>query len=209
MDNKQHRTKSSKLHLFNISWFKEDGNLDWRQIIFKAVLLMLFFLIIYAIGLYFVRNEYQKIGSWVSSNLGLSGIALFTFLTDMLIVPMSVDIVFPFVLNWDPVPLLLTMALASAVGGYCGYWIGRLFGKIGFIRRITSGFSDDGERLVNKYGVWAVVIAGLTPIPFSTVCWISGMLKVHLLWVALATISRLPRMIIYFAILKGGLFFLF
>ncbi len=200
---------SIKLHLFNTSWFTKEGHLDWRQIVGKTILLILFFLIVYAIGLYFVRDRYHEIGEWVGNHLGLPGIALFVFITDMFIMPLSVDIVFPFVLQWPIVSLLLTMSIASAVGGYGGYWIGRLLGRLKFIRQFTSSFNNDGERLINKFGVWGIVIAGITPIPFSTVCWMTGMLRVNHWLVALATLSRLPRMIIYYAIFRGGLSFLF
>jgi membrane protein YqaA with SNARE-associated domain len=127
----------------------------------------------------------------------------------MFIVPMSVDILFPFVMEWPAVPLLLTMSIASSVGGIGGYWIGRLLGHLRIVKMFTSRFSVDGERLVNRYGIWAVVLAGLTPIPFSTVCWIAGMVHVNPHLLILATLSRFPRMVIYYAVIRGGLSFIF
>jgi membrane protein YqaA with SNARE-associated domain len=202
-------SKSIKMHLFNTSIFNKHGNLDWHQMIGKTILLIGFFLIVYSIGLFFVRDSYNLIGDWVISNLGYVGIALFVFLTDMLIVPMSVDILYPFVLRWDPVKLILTMSVASVLGGYAGYWIGRLLGRLPIIRRFTESFSADGSKLIHKYGVWAVAIAGFTPIPFSTICWMTGMLKVTHWQVALAALSRFPRIIIYYLIFRGGLSFMF
>ncbi len=199
-----------KLQFFsNTQLFKADGDLDWRQLILKTVILMCVFLLVYAIALYFVKDEYSVIGEWVIDHMGHMGIGVFVFLVDMLIVPMSVDLIFPFVLTWNPVALLAVMGISSALGGYCGYWIGRLLGSIPFIRRFTSSFSRDGERMLARYGVWAVVIAGLTPIPFSTVCWLAGMLKVPAGWTFLACFSRIPRMIIYYLIFAGGLMVIF
>ena len=85
-----------------------------------------------------------------------------------------------------------------------GYWSGRLLGHLRFIRMVTVNFSEDGERLINRYGAWAVVLAGLTPIPFSTVCWMAGALKMHWGTMLLAALSRAPRMVIYYLIFKGG-----
>lgn len=199
-----------RLHFFsNAQLFKANGDLDWRQLIAKTVLLMCVFLLVYAIALYFVKDEYSVIGEWVSTHMGYMGVGLFVFFVDMLIVPMSVDLIFPFVLSWDPVVLLGIMGIASAFGGYCGYWIGRLLGNIPFIKRFTSGFSRDGERMIARYGVWAVVIAGLTPIPYSTICWLAGMLKVPAGRTFLACFSRIPRMIIYYLIFAGGLMVIF
>lgn len=201
---------NARIRLFNnTSWFTEEGQLDWRQIVRKTILIALTFLFIYAIALYFVQDHYHVIGAWTIENLGYAGVALLVFLIDTFIVPMSVDIIFPFVLEWNPVTLLATMSLASAAGGFCGYWIGRLLGHLPLIKAFTSRFSEDGERLINKYGVWAVVIAGLTPIPFSTVCWMAGMFRVQWQLVALATLSRIPRMILYYLFFRGGLIFVF
>ncbi len=202
-------SKSIKMHLFNTSIFNKNGDLDWHQVIGKTILLIGFFLIIYSLGLFFVRDSYNAIGDWVISYFGYLGVALFVFFTDMLIVPMSLDLLYPFVLRWNPVRLILTMSIASILGGYCGYWIGRLLGRLPFIRKFTEKFSSDGGKLIEAYGVWAVVIAGFTPIPFSTICWMTGMLKVSHWKVALAALSRFPRIIIYYLIFRGGLSFMF
>ncbi len=195
--------------LGNTQLFKANGDLDWKQLISKTLVLMCMFLLIYAIALYFVKDEYATIGGWVSNNMGYMGIGIFVFLVDMLIVPMSVDLVFPFVLTWNPFALLAVMGIASALGGYGGYWIGRLLGRVPFIRQFTSSFSKDGEQMFRRYGIWAVVIAGLTPIPFSTVCWLAGMLRTSAGWTFLACFSRIPRMIIYYLIFAGGLMVIF
>ena len=199
---------SNRMHLFNTTVFNKSGELDWGKVFGKMFLLMVAFLIIYFIGFFFLKDSFHAIGDWVSRQLGYPGAAIFVFLNDMLIVPMSVDILFPFVMDWDPVGLLLTLSIASALGGYGGYWIGRLLGRIPFIKQFTDSFSEDGEKLIKRYGVWAVVIAGFTPIPFSTICWMTGMLKVDHWKVALATLSRFPRMIVYYGIFRGGLSFI-
>lgn len=209
MSDREKEANSNRMHVFNTSWFTPEGRLDWRQLVWKTALLIAFFLVVYGIALYFVKDRYHEIGAWVVENLGFAGVALFVFLTDLFIVPLSADILFPFVLEWEPVPLLVTMSLASAAGGIGGYWIGRLLGHLRIIKRITSRFSEDVERLIKKYGAWAVVIAGITPIPFSSVCWMTGMLRVNPYMASLATLSRFPRMFLYYVAFRGGLGFLF
>ena len=208
MNRRDRERKSLRIHWLNDSIFHDSGSLNWYQIIGKTVAFMGFFLLIYAVALYFIRDQYQAMGQWVVEHLGLVGVALFTFATGMFSVPVSVDIIFPFVTQWPPVPLLLTMSLASALGGMSGYWIGRLVGHLPVINLLTSRFSRDTGLLVNRYGMWAVVLAGFTPIPFSTVCWAAGMVKVKFILVALASLSRLPRMILYYLVIRGGLWIL-
>jgi membrane protein YqaA with SNARE-associated domain len=59
------------------------------------------------------------------------------------------------------------------------------------------------EQLITKYGLWAIVISGLTPLPFSTICTVAGIveLKVHL--VLLSITIRYVRMALYYLIFAG------
>jgi len=174
-------------------------------IIKKAIILIAFFIVFFLLLFAFLRPQMQSIALWVTQTLGYMGIFLYAFFVDMFIVPLTVDIIFPFAHNFDTIPFLLMLSLGSSIGGLGGYMIGLSIGHLSFIKMITSGFTKDGEQLLRKYGGWAVVIAGLTPIPFSTVCWMSGMVKVPFVHVALATLSRFPRMVIYYAAVQAGL----
>ncbi len=187
------------------SYFKEDGNLDRHNIVRKMIVLIAFFILFFLLLFAFLRPQMLAIAVWVTQTLGYVGIFLYAFFVDMLIVPLTVDVIFPFANNYQTIPFLLTLSIASSLGGMGGYMIGRLLGHLKIVKVLTSHFTNDAEKLINKYGVWAVVIAGITPIPFSTVCWISGMFKVRFSHMALATLSRFPRMVLYYAAVQAGL----
>ncbi len=72
------------------------------------------------------------------------------------------------------------------------------------VHALTRAYQENGRELIRKYGGWAVVIAGLTPVPFSTVCWIAGLLELPPHTVLLATASRIPRIIIYYLLIQAG-----
>ncbi len=161
------------------------------------------------IAVYLLAVErFNQWGVWLSTSLGYYGVAVFVFFLDMLIMPTSVDVLFPFVMKWHPVPLILVMSCFSSLGGYAGYWIARSFNRWDYIQKSVDSYREMGEDLVNRYGAWAVAVAGFTPIPFSTVCWIAGLLRVHAGWTALACASRFPRMILYYLLFRGGIFLL-
>ncbi len=190
---------------FQGSYFNKNGELDWSVIVRKSIIFISIFVLIFLVVFAFLRPQVEGIAKFVTQSMGYPGLFLFTLWVDMFIVPLSVDIIFPFSMHYNPVTFLTIISLASALGGLGGYWIGRLLGHLKIIKRITSNFSQDGAQLIRTYGVWAIVIAGLTPIPFSTVCWLSGMVEVKFFKVVLASLSRIPRMIIYYYALKGGL----
>jgi len=171
-----------------------------RTCVFSAVLL-LFYGLLYL----FFGSSLQNAGNWLGEHLGLWGVAAYCFLVDMFIVPTTVDVVFPFTLVWNPVHLLLVMSSASAVGGFCGYWIARSFNHWRYVRYVTARYRAKGEHFIDHYGAWAVAIAGFTPLPFSTICWIAGLLKVPWVWTAVACLSRFPRMILYYLLIQTGI----
>ncbi|TVR32403.1 MAG: hypothetical protein EA404_07685 [Spirochaetaceae bacterium] len=135
---------------------------------------------------------------------GLLGVFIFVWLVDTLIVPASLDLLFPVTLHWIPVPLLLTMSAASIFGGLCGYGIGRNLYRLRFVQRTVAGYRRRGEHIIERYGVWGVVLAGVTPIPFSTVAWIAGMVRMPPGIFLLGALSRAPRIVAYWALLRAG-----
>ncbi|NCB00547.1 MAG: DedA family protein [Spirochaetia bacterium] len=197
--------KNSLKKFTTSSYFKLDGSIDWKNIVKKAIVLISVFLLFFILLFFFLKPQMQFLAMWITETLGYQGVFLYTLIVDMFILPLTVDLIFPFVTHYNTVEVLFVISIASAIGGMGGYLIGRLLGHLKIIRIFTSGFTHDGEHLIRKYGVWAVVIAAITPIPFSTICWMSGMVKVPFWYVALATLARFPRMILYYAAVQAGL----
>ena len=182
----------------------EDQHKDLRTLVFKTMLFFTVVFLIYLILIIAFPDQIKAIGEWAVQHLGLSGVFLFIYLVDTFIVPASGDLIFPLTFGWNPVPLLLTMGLASMLGGFSGYLIARRLSHLKSIQNTVKHYRKQGEDLIKKYGVWAVVIAGLTPIPYSTVSWIDGLVKMPIRHYLLASLSRIPRFILYYLAIQGG-----
>ncbi len=193
-----------RIHWFKESYFNHKGDLDWTVLLRKALLLILFFILIFTLLFAFLKPQTEAIAQYVTDHTGPLGLFLFAFFTDMLIVPLTVDVIFPFAVEYSPVVFLSLISAGSMLGGIGGFWIGRLLGHLKIVQQVTDGFSREGRQLISRYGEWGIVLAALTPIPFSTVCWISGMVKVRFLYVVFATFARVPRMILYYLALMAG-----
>lgn len=160
-------------------------------------------------GIYLLA--YEWFNSWslfLSEEFGYLGVGIFVFLVDLFIVPTSPDVMFPLVMTWNPVVLLLVMSAASSAGGFCGYLLARRLGSLNSLDHLLLHVRRRGEPFVRHYGAWAVVLAAVTPIPFSTVCWAAGLLKVPVMQVAPAVLARLPRMVIYYLLIRIGVLLL-
>ncbi|NQT61264.1 MAG: DedA family protein [Bacteroidetes bacterium] len=181
-----------------------DQPLQWWALTIKTLLLAAVIIVVYGVlGLLF-HDQLSKAGVWLGRELGYSGVALYTFVVDAVIIPTTVDVIFPFAIEWNPYILITVMSAVSVLGGYLGYWIARSFNHFRSVQRVTSSYRERGETLINRYGAWAVAISGFTPIPFSTICWIAGLLKIPAGKVFLACFARIPRMIVYYLLIKSG-----
>ena len=115
--------------------------------------------------------------AWADSPAGPIAFALITA---------SEAIFFPI----PPDPLLIALALrnpdsalllaglatvASTAGGLVGHWLGVRFGQP-LLQRIGGDRVGRVEAMFARYGFWAVVVAGLTPIPYKVFTITAGVL---------------------------------
>lgn len=190
--------------------FSEDGKLDWPVIIWKTCIMIAGFVLVYVIAAIVLDVYEERTGrgigffaEWLAESAGYWGVAFYTFLTDWLIAPLTVDVIYPFLTEFDTVAVILVMGIASALGGVAGYWTGYLFRKTKWIKNLTANFGESGERMIRRYGPLGVLLGAATPIPFSTCCWVAGMLKVPFGPFCLACLFRIPRIALYYAIVMA------
>jgi len=94
-----------------------------------------------------------------------------------------------------PDPLLIPMAVlqpnlaiwlgglctvASVLGAVLGHWLGAQFGRPILGRFVSEGRIRSAESLFDKYGVWAVLVAAVTPIPYKVFTILAGVLKLDM-----------------------------
>ena len=99
---------------------------------------------------------------------------IFPIPVDVLLMPMS--LLNPSMAIWFGIVSMI----ASVLGGIAGYWIGLRFGRPILHKFVSPSKADDAERLFNKYGAWAVVVAAITPIPYKVFTISAGVLNLEL-----------------------------
>jgi undecaprenyl-diphosphatase len=78
--------------------------------------------------------------------------------------------------------------IASVLGGVVAYFLGKKLGRP-LIERIFSAHRMlQAEKYFSDYGGWAIVIAGLTPIPYKIFTLAGGLFKVNLITFVIASI---------------------
>jgi len=152
------------------------------------------------IALYFFFVEYKEgikaAAQHAVGTYGLPALFLLTWLSDVIIQPIPADIlVFGATFGGAPVfGVALTAGLASALGGLTGFYVGRWFGPWRFRRVFGRKLLRMGRDLFRKHGAMAIFVSGVSPIPYSAVCWVGGIYRMSVLEVAIASIfSRTLR----------------
>lgn len=91
--------------------------------------------------------------------------------------------------NPDTALALAALATVSSVaGGLVGHWLGIRFGRP-LLQRLHSGYADRVEEMFLRHSFWAILLAGLTPIPY----------KVFTLAAGVFGVSRTPFVLASFA----------
>lgn len=131
----------------------------------------------------------------VVTEYGYWGIFIVSF-TESIIQPVPPD---PFITGGTafglvPIKAALTAAVGSVLGGFVGYLLGKFLGEPLLKKFINKKHYEKGEILFRKYGILAVIIAAITPIPFKVICWMAGIFEMPVLGFLLAAfVGRLPR----------------
>jgi membrane protein YqaA with SNARE-associated domain len=173
-----------------------------RREVWLAFLLLVLLFAAVAIAGKFLRSEVVAFATWMYDHLGLIGLTMLFLVSETVVSPMPPEVFLLIVAGselsrawFGPVTVL---ALASTVGGNLGWLLGLGLRETGLVHRILGRHHGRSVELMRRFGIWAVVLAATTPIPWSVTSWTAGAL--HMPWrrYALGSLFRLPRIILYY-----------
>lgn len=132
----------------------------------------------------------DQIVAWLEQ-YGLIGLFIISFaesfispvLPDVLLIPMCLA---------NPSQAIyysIVTTVASVLGGYVGYGIGRRFGIPLMQKVVPPQHVDTIHSWLEKYGGWAIWLAAMAPIPYKFVSITGGVFKVNL---AVFTVASIP-----------------
>ena len=72
---------------------------------------------------------------------------------------------------------IIIYSTISYIAGFIGYWIGRYFNHTKYYRFLKRRYFGKYEKYFNKFGVFLIIVASLTPLPFSGIAMLVGSVK--------------------------------
>lgn len=169
---------------------------ELRRIVWTSILLLVGLMGALGLVLLLFRDSLLHLSHDFVEALGGPGVALGFFIPDAFTVPLPNDAFATFGLigGMSFTEVVLWGTLGSLVGGNVGYLIGRYL--ITKSKRMQRFMERRGASLIDRlkrHGTVILVIAALTPLPYSIACWASGAVKIRyktFFWVSLLRFFR-------------------
>ena len=102
------------------------------------------------------------------------------------------------------VQAIAVVSAASVLAGATGYRLAGLLSRVRLFAAHIDAARPTIDRLIGRYGTWAIVVAGLMPIPFSILCYLWGLYRLPRRYFAVHLLLRVPRLFVYYALLRLG-----
>lgn len=99
-------------------------------------------------------------------------------------------------------PVVWVASVASIAAGVLGWLVGGQLGRLTRVKRLMARYRIGP--FMERYGVYAVGVAALTPFPYSVATWSAGAAGVPLVHVLLGSLLRVPRVVFWFGIMLFG-----
>ncbi|REE00417.1 YqaA family protein [Marinoscillum furvescens] len=96
---------------------------------------------------------------------------------------------------------VIGLAVISYMSGIIGYYIGSHFSTTQLYRTLQKNYLGKFEKHFNRFGGFLVIVAALTPLPFSGICMLMGTVKYPYRRFLLFSLTRFLRFIVYAAII--------
>lgn len=95
------------------------------------------------------------------------------------------------------IQILLALMFISYAAGWVAYFIGKRFRYTVWYRYLKRRYFRKYELYLQEYGAFLIIVASITPLPFSAICMLVGSVGYPPRKFALYSLFRLARFIVY------------
>ena len=164
------------------------------------------------VGLVYLAAKYLREPLTVFSQAfvettGAAGIGFCWMILDTFPIPFPHDILLGFgqLGGLQPTEMVIAASLGSLVGGSVAWNLGSRLRHTQLFQKIVSGKGARAYDLINRYGVMALAIGALSPLPYSVACWAAGSIQLPYRTFFAVSLLRIPRIAFYWWLIATGL----
>lgn len=107
----------------------------------------------------------------------------------------------------DYVGNVALLSVLSYSAGIIGYFIGSYLNQTQFYKALEKNFFGKYTEYLEQYGGFLIIVAAVTPIPFSGICMLVGAMKYPFRKMVWFSLTRFIRFIVYSYIIWGAHYF--
>lgn len=198
------RNKSFRAFRVYFAQFKHRGGFGFlRQSLWKLLLILGSFALVFTLFNHYVLDEDLKI--WIKDSLSPFWLVFTLFLSECFLGILPPDVFIWAVKSFDHHWWwVLLLALASYTGGVVSYYLGTVLVKVPRVRHWVLETYAEQFSQIRRYGGILISIAALTPLPYSPVSMVAGVVRYPFKNYLLFGITRLLRFFLYAWVIYGS-----
>jgi membrane protein YqaA with SNARE-associated domain len=153
------------------------------------------------------RAELEGIGRAFVAHFGLVGMALGTFIADGFHFPLAPQfyMLLGIAAGNSHVTTFVAIAIGSLLGGLAGYLVARRLGRFPRLQRWLERSSHKfRHHLEGRNAYRGAVIATVTPLPFSVLCYSAGLYRFSERAFGLILLLRIPKLMVFYYLVWLG-----
>lgn len=153
------------------------------------------------------RSELESVGRSFVTHFGLAGMTIGTLIADGFHFPVAPQfyMLLGIASGTPHFDTFSAVALGSLLGGLAGYLVGRQLRRFERLARwIERSSSKFRHHLQGRNAYRGAVIATLTPLPFSVLCYTAGLYQFSARAFVLILVLRIPKLIVFYYLVWLG-----
>ncbi len=176
-----------------------DSNRFILRNLFRAILWLVAFLVVYIVFKRFIKVDFLD---WFEPLFENEGVMFVIFLVSEIIIGIIPPEVFMlWALRYSVfsqfVLVVFSLSVISYFAGVFGFFFGRYLKSTKFYRYVRVKFLRRTERRFGQFGVYLIIVASLTPLPFSGVAMLVGSVNYPIQKYLLFSLTRFLRFAVY------------
>lgn len=154
-----------------------------------------------AAGVLIGKNDVQGIACKLFEFLGIIGIFLGVFAGDLFLFPVPPDafLLVGYTGGMNCINIVVVCGVSSWLAGISAALLGRWWKRSHIIEQ-----NPKITKAVEQYGVKALLLTVITPLPYSIACWVAGYYKLPIKKIIAVALLRIPRFGIYLWLFNFG-----
>jgi uncharacterized membrane protein YdjX (TVP38/TMEM64 family) len=153
------------------------------------------------------RSQLESIGRAFVTNFGLGGMTLGTLIADGFHFPVAPQfyMLLGIASGTPHLETFTAVAIGSLIGGGAGYLVGRQLRRFERLARwVERSSARFRHHLEGRNAYRGAVIATITPLPFSVLCYTAGLYHFSARAFALILILRIPKLVVFYYLVWLG-----